>query len=293
MRCFYPLVAFKIVATGAVVFKRPSSAFLDLILPCGQCSGCRLERSRQWAVRCMHEASLYDENSFITLTYDDEHLPEYGTLDKSAFPKFMKRLRKRAGVKVRYYHAGEYGSLFGRPHYHACLFGFDFADKVYRTERNGFPVWSSELLGELWSFGRSEIGTVTFESAAYVARYIMDKVTGKDADVAYAFVDEEGEVRHLTPEYTTMSRRPGIGRPWLDMFGAEVYPADGVVVAGKLCKPPRFYDTSFELIHPGMLDEVRAARRARRRVSDNTPARLEVAAECANARLALYPRKGL
>ena len=130
MPCFSPLDGYRsrtVNASGkrSIVFDI-HEGFHDrpVSVPCGQCVGCRLEKSRQWAMRCVHEASLYDENCFITLTYDDEFLPVGGSLDKGAFPRFMKRLRKKFEPRrIRFYHAGEYGDRFGRPHYHALLFG--------------------------------------------------------------------------------------------------------------------------------------------------------------------------
>lgn len=228
----------------------------------------------------MHEASLYSSNCFITLTFSDAHLPALGSLDKhgpKSFQLFMKRLRKRfPHEKIRYFHCGEYGLLYGRPHYHACLFGFDFIDKVPWTIRKGFPVWRSPTLEKLWTFGNSEIGSVTFESAAYVARYILEKVRGPGAEAHYAGRE---------PEYVTMSRRPGIGAPWFEKYGKEVYPEDGVVVDGRLMKPPRFYDERYELQDGlGALEVARARRRARR-LEEETPERLAVREKCTRARM--------
>lgn len=240
----------------------------------------------------MHEASLYEENCFVTLTYDEEHVPPLGGLDRAAFPKFMKRLRKAiAPRKVRFFHAGEYGSRTGRPHYHACLFGYDFPDKREWTRRGGFPVWRSEALERLWSVGLSELGSVSFESAAYVARYIMKKVNGEAAADHYVRVDgATGEVASVSPEYTTMSRRPGIGRPWLDRYLCEVYPADGVVVRGRLMKPPRFFDRELEARMPEMFQRVVDARKAKRDRANETEARLGVRGKVAQARLDLHAR---
>ena len=132
MPCFHPLRAFK-TSAGEVVFTEHAryDIVTQLSLPCGQCSGCRLERSRQWAMRCVHEAAAYDCNAFITLTYDEENLPADGSLNYDHFQLFMKRLRKAIEPnKVRFYMCGEYGEENGRPHFHACLFGYDFPDKV-------------------------------------------------------------------------------------------------------------------------------------------------------------------
>ncbi len=230
----------------------------------------------------MHEADQHEKNCFITLTYDDSHLPAGGTLDKQAFPKFMKRLRKKyPNERIRYYHAGEYGDKFGRPHYHSCLFGFDFGDKTYWTDRSGFPVYRSPELEKLWPQGQSEIGSLTFESAAYVARYIMKKITGPTA------ADHYGTRQ---PEYTTMSRKPGIGKKWYDTYKCEVYAADSVIVRGKEMKPPRFYDGLYELQEPEAMEIIKRARRRSRNLADGTPERLESQRRVTEARLSQHKR---
>lgn len=245
MTCYFPLHAFKGKDQDAskikITFRRTESWRGErLDLPCGQCVGCRLERSRQWAVRCMHEASLYDENCFLTLTYATENLPPNNSLRKSDFQDFMKRLRKEYGSGIRYFHCGEYGENFGRPHYHALLFNHDFSDKRFYSERNGHRIFTSNSLSRLWPQGFSVIGDVTFESAAYVARYVMKKVTGKPAEAHYG-----GRL----PEYITMSRGSkklgtgGLGKGWYDRFKSDVYPLDRVVVRGSDTRPPRFYDS--------------------------------------------------
>lgn len=304
MACFAPLQGYRSRSIGPsgkrpIVFNPDEGfLFLPVVLPCGQCSGCRLERARQWAIRCVHEASLHDSNCFITLTYAPAFLPVGGSLVKAHFQKFMKRLRRRfPDDKIRFFQAGEYGEKEGRPHYHALLFGFDFPDKLRWKLRKGFQTWRSPILEALWPFGDSEIGSVTFESASYVARYIMGKVTGSRADEHYLTLDEEsGELIPVIPEYVTMSRggrgkgSGGIGAPWFEKYGREVYPADSVVMRGRLMKPPRFYDGRYELLDaPGML-EVSRARRASRRLEDETPERLAVREKCTQARIARSER---
>lgn len=306
MPCYHPLRGYrsgKLNPSGkrSIVFNRRDGVgeVGEVTVPCGQCVGCRLERSRQWAIRCVHEASLHEHNCFVTLTYSDEFLPHGGSLVKSDFQNFMKRLRKgiadgkAPGMgKVRYFHCGEYGDRLGRPHYHALLFGFDFPDKQIWTTRKGHPVWRSSWLEELWSLGQSELGSVTFESAAYVARYVLKKRTGEGAKEHYeAVVEETGEVVDRTAEYVTMSRggrvkgAHGIGAPWFAKFGEEVYPDDEVIVRGRAVKPPKYYDNLYEIVDAqGALDVARARRRARR-LEDETPERLEVREKCAIARL--------
>lgn len=265
----------------------------------------------------MHEASLHTFNSFVTLTVDDQHLfrpfhlgwyPDgrklwSGSLDgptadkPGAFALFMKRLRKRldAGA-VRYYHAGEYGETYGRPHYHACLFGVDFFDKEKYTTRQGVPLFRSSTLESLWPFGQAVIGAVTFESAAYVARYIMKKLKGGDPDAKaahYQTVDRStGVVDSREAEYCTMSRRPGIARGWFERYGDEVYP-DGVVVRGHLAKPPRYYDSLYELDNPVEFGKVRRRRIRAIREEENTRERIDAREKCAIARLETFSKRGV
>lgn len=280
MPCFSPLRAFQ-CANGEIVFveRRPHDIVRQLSLPCGQCIGCRLERSRQWAMRCVHEASLYAENSFVTLTYSDEFLPHRGQLVYSDFQKFLKRLRKAAGSNgVRFYMCGEYGGLNWRPHFHAMLFNCAFADRKYwRVSDSGEKLFRSVELERLWPFGNCEIGSVTFESAAYVARYCVAKRTGFNAGDYYRREDVDG-VYQLVPEFNHMSLKPGIGAGWLKRFESDVYPGDSVVVRGVEMKPPKYYDRLFKASNPIEFEEIQFAREAdgRSRYEDNTPERLAV-----------------
>lgn len=256
------------MSDGSVKFVSRNKAGVEgtLELPCGQCIGCRLERSRQWAMRCLHEASLYDRNAFITLTYDDSHLPPGGSLSYPDFQRFMKRLRRRIGSKVRFYAGGEYGEQGTiRPHFHACLFGYDFPDKIFfKRSASGDKLYTSKLLESLWPFGISSVGDVTFQSAAYIARYCVAKRTGDAAKSWYAcdeFVDEDGVIRDsVTPEFNRMSLKPGIGSRWLEKYKTDVYPRDYVVVNGVKVKPPKYYDVLFEREDPGIFSEIVANR---------------------------------
>lgn len=288
---------------GRLVFDQSRGFGPVIEVPCGQCVGCRLERSRQWAVRCVHEASLWEANCFLTLTYAPEHLPALGSLDKRDFQLFMKRLRERVGFfdvslwqwLPRYFHCGEYGERNGRPHYHACLFGFDFPDRVLFKTVRGVRLYTSVLLDEVWGLGQSTIGDVTFESAAYVARYVMKKVTGPKAPFEYSVVDESTGELYLSavePEYVTMSRRPGIAHAWYEKFGSEVFPSDEVIVRGHSCRPPRYYSKIFEAAHADLYEDVKRKRRAefRKHLEDATPERLAVQETCANARVSLLRR---
>lgn len=263
---------------------------MPVSIPCGRCSGCRLEKCRQWAMRCMHEASLHEENSFITLTYDDAHLPVGGSLRFVDFQKFMKRLRRRYDDRrIRFFHSGEYGGRTGRPHYHALLFGFDFGDKVYWTSRQGHRVYRSPELEELWRFGQSEIGSVTFDSAAYVARYIQKKRDGeKFADHYLGVVEDTGEVVELAREYSTMSRNPGIGREWYERYKKGVYAHDSVLVRGLELRPPRYYDGLYEVENPRKLKALKRRRAAARNPEEERGSRMLARKEVSEARSNLH-----
>ncbi|AZL82980.1 replication initiator protein [Apis mellifera associated microvirus 15] len=295
MACFSPLDAWQLV-TGEIVFSanrkgspRPDRGIRrELTLPCGQCVGCRLERSRQWAVRCMHEAQMHENNCFVTLTYKDAALPEDFGLRYSDFQRFMRDFRRAHG-KVRFYMCGEYGEQLLRPHYHAAIFGFDFPDRVYfRTTPSGSKLYTSKLLEDLWPHGHSSVGDVTFESAAYIARYVMKKANGKLAETRYQRVDSEtGEMWQVPPEFTRMSLKPGIGSTWLEKYKADVYPADHVLVNGKFCKPPRYYDKQLETLDYQTYEfiELGRVKRARASACDNTRDRLKTRELVTRARL--------
>ena len=247
MPCYSPLYGCRGVTGGISWSPRSSYVDVQMQVPCGQCIGCRLERSRQWAVRMMHEAQMHEDNSFVTLTYDDEHLPDHGSLQRPPrdFQLFMKRLRKFYGKeRISFYQCGEYGSENGRPHHHAILFGVAFPDqKKHTTNGRGDDLFVSPTLDRLWGLGLATIGALTFESAAYCARYCVKKVTGQQALFFYERVDPAtGEVYRLVPEYATMSLNPGIGERWFKKYGAELEDNDSVVMRGYEMSVPRYYN---------------------------------------------------
>lgn len=262
MTCYYPVTLYKSregrdKLTGKWALGSIKNGFIDLKqnVSCGRCVGCRLERSRQWAIRCVHESQMHDNNCFATLTYKDEELV-YGKKNSTLYPRhlelFWKRLRKEYGNGIRYFACGEYGDRTSRPHYHACIFGMDFEDKQLFSTKDGIELYSSDTLDSIWVHGSCTLGSVTFESAAYVARYIMDKKLGKDS----VYYEEQG----IEPEFIRMSRRPGLGSSWYDKYYKDVYPHDYVVVRGVKCKPPRFYDSKKDLDSPKEMRYIRESR---------------------------------
>lgn len=213
-------------------------------LPCGRCVGCRLERARQWSVRCMHEARMHKFNEFVTLTYKNECLPDHGFLVRRDVTLFMKRLRKVRPPGVRVFGCGEYGSLNKRPHYHLILFGTTFPDKKFfsKGKRAGEILYTSDELRFLWPLGHNVIGDVTSDSAGYVAGYVLDKVNGALADEHYSVYDADGLI-HLRPtEFSIISRGAAIGKSFYEKFGNSIRDHDSVVIRGQLVRPPRSYD---------------------------------------------------
>lgn len=312
MACFHPIEGFPRPG-GGITFS-PPQGYVDLPLmkvPCGQCIGCRLERGRQWTVRMMHEASLHEQNCFLTLTYDEKHLPKGGTLVKSDFQDFMKRFRKWLEPKrISYFMCGEYGSQKNRPHYHAIIFGFDFRGQRYVPGQPSDPLdrlgacsrrhppkgFQSPELKELWPMGNNYVGTVTAQSCGYVARYCLKKVTGVQADEHYRRIDPDtGEIFWLLPEYANMSTRPGIGKEWYARFGSDVAAYDGVFVDGKRGKPPRYYDRLRKRHDADGIYEAKLERKrsAVAKAADNTPDRLAVREHVATARANLFGKRSL
>lgn len=294
--CRSPLAAFEL-ANGEVVFRERTgqNSVRSLFLPCGRCALCRRERSRQTAVRCVHETKLYDSNCFITLTYNDKNLPPGRTLHYPDFQDFMKRLRYHAAERVRFYMCGEYGGQTQRPHYHAILFNLDFNDKLYFKTIGDFKLYTSAFLAKLWPLGTHTIGSATFESAAYIARYCMDKITGDLAKKHYEHVDTEtGEIFNRVPEFNRSSNRPGIGAPWLERFWTDVYPRGEVITNGRRAKSPRYYDKLFK--RRATQDELdhfmqhRAELAKLQHAEDLTDERLAVREEVMIARLNLFKR---
>ena len=270
MTCYDPLIAFqspnlglktnkgadKVVILGKFYNNRdmfdPNRHFL---LPCGTCIGCRIKRSRDWTVRIMNEASLYSNNCFVTLTYDDEHLPADGTLVPRDLQLFIKRLRKKfIGLEpvivdgevtypIRFYACGEYGSKSERPHYHLILFNFDFVDKQIAPKfcKKGSILYVSESLSTLWKYGISTIGFVTSESAGYVAKYCTKKILGDKSEEHY-------HGRQI--EFSRSSNRPGIGYRWIEENYDIVYTSDCIRIDGKEFRPPKYYDEWFKDHYP-------------------------------------------
>lgn len=290
MPCYHPLKAQR--DSSGVRILSGDAPIWSFKVPCGQCIGCRLERSRQWALRCVHEASLHEHNSYITLTYNDNYAKP--SLDYRDFQLFMKRLRKKFNSNIRFYMCGEYGEENDRPHFHAILFNHTFTDLYFfKRSPTGKPLFRSACLEKLWPYGYSSIGAVTFESAAYVARYVMKKVTGDISKQHYEFIDiNTGEVLQRTPEFNRMSLRPAIGKDWFLKYTTDVFPQDVIIHDGTSSPVPRYYTKLLNMIDSNMHDVVKAQRIIDndKRWRDNTPQRLLTKEKVKNAQLSQLKR---
>ena len=283
MSCLYPLKGFRDAGGKLRRTWRPG-VIEPISVACGQCLGCRLDRSKDWALRCMHEARFEAfengrESAFVTLTYRDEALPVSESLDHDDFKQFMKLLRHRIGHRFSYYMCGEYGGENRRPHYHALLFGVDFQDGEHWRTRNGHKYYRSPTLEKAWKLGFSDYSDVTWANAAYVARYILKKVNGDQADEHYEHVTRYGEVVRLKPEYTRMSLRPAIGKRWFEKYYEDCFPSDNIHLDGRRFRVPRYYDNLYRDMDPEAFAEIQERRRLNAERYSETLERIGVTAE--------------
>jgi len=241
VNCEHPLRAYYTHDGAVRPFKRTDKQYnvepyTGLQLSCGKCILCRKRQASDTTTKIVHEASQHLFNSFVTLTYDDKHIPEHGSLDYRHLQLLWKRLRND-GLKFKYYAVGEYGDSTQRPHYHACVFGEAFTkDRVITTEAP-FLNWTSPQLLEAWGLGLVSVGALTPQSAAYVAGYVVKKL-GKQQ---YVRLDEQsGEL--IAVEQPRAFASQGLARAWWNQWHTHVEQRDRVYVAGRHKMPPRTYD---------------------------------------------------
>ncbi|AXQ65958.2 MAG: replication initiator protein [Microviridae sp.] len=288
MPCYNPLLAWRSnyvnpeTKKRGITFQRASALTdLELKIPCGRCMGCRIKYATQWAIRCVHESLMHKQSCFITLTYDDDHLPVDGSLNPKHFTDFMKRFRKEISpIKIRFFMCGEYGDLLSRPHFHALIFGYDFNDKIEHQYRAQSILYTSKQLERLWPFGFNTIGAVTYSSAAYTARYATKKITG---DMALSHYGGK------TPEYVRMSRMPGIGQSYFEKHRTELFRNDNIVINGKKHPLPKYYNLQFTKLE---LEDLQRRRNKffRSQESENTTDRLRTRETVLKSKLKTYKR---
>lgn len=247
-------------------------------IPCGQCVECRLKNSRDWANRCMLETQNHTDNYFITLTYAPEYLPigekinietgeilpeKSGTLKPKDLQDFLKRLRRHWEYKykitgIKFYACGEYGEQYARPHYHAIIFGLPIYDlKADHKSKKGNMNYTSDEIEKIWGKGRIAIGTVTWDSCAYTARYILKKINGKNSKEYYKIIGKE-------KEFVRMSRNPGIGKEYFLKNKEKIYETDEMFVSTnkgvKRIKPARYFDKLFDIDEPEKMKKIKENR---------------------------------
>lgn len=257
MPCYHPIAAYQDTQGGPVTLGPPLGTS-NLELPCGKCLGCRQAHANQWALRCQHEAASWKRNTFLTLTYDDKHVPHDNTLQPAHLQLFLKRLRKHASgrksyidsnrtANIRFFACGEYGELKNRPHYHLLLFNCGFKD----THTVGKDLQESEILRDLWPHGGHRAADAQAGAVAgYIAKYNL-KQSGRSPNY-----DADGVWRQ--PPFLRMSLRPAIGNEWLKRYATDLH-GGYAVINGRQTKLPRYYrDRLDDYVH-GLRDEAEAA----------------------------------
>lgn len=312
MPCYSPVRAYPGREVNPETGKRPLtfSGQKNLIegslytVPCGGCLGCRIDRGEAWAIRSVHEAKMNSVafggpgSSFLTLTFDPEHLPTDNSVRLDHMQKFMKLLRYYVGpgVRLRYLLCGEYGDRKGRAHYHVLVFGYGFPDrKPYKRARDGSTLFSSELLSKAWPYGYALIGDVTWQSARYVGGYVTKKIGGEKAPEHYTRQSPvDGNFYRVEPEFAAMSKKPGLGESFFRKFHSDVFPSDECIIEGRPHKPPRYYEKLMvEMFGEASIKRVKRKRRARAVASraDATPQRLATREECKHRKVFRFERE--
>lgn len=249
MTCFYPIDCWRSRTPNesgkrSIVFRRADGyEEMALQVPCGKCAGCAADKAMTWAIRSYHESTLHGQNCFLTLTYNDDCLPDDQRIDKRHLQGFFKRLRHH--VKFRYYACGEYGDKTCRPHYHAAIFGADFLAKSVDL---GGGCYTNQLLVDTWGFGNVMAAEFNMSTACYVAGYVGKKIGKEDG-------------------FHVMSK--GIGFNWLNRYYDDLARTGSVVIEGRELPIPMSYINKFEKIDPSIFAGVRRERRER--FSNMTP----------------------
>nr|QJB20008.1 MAG: replication initiator protein [Microvirus sp.] len=290
MPCTFPLQGFfsgingqfKYCEKAQAAFRAGKSLGGQGAVSCGQCINCRLRLQRDWAIRAAHESTLWPSSSFLTFTFDTPSMKRLCPLAKWSDPfddftpdpvkvplkerysivrqhmvKFNKDLRERLYPElVRFMYCGEYGDRYKRPHYHSIVFNYDFPDKKFYKRIGTKDYFNSDLLSSLWPHGHAVISDFSFETASYVAGYMLQKVSGRGKDRHY---------KGLCPEFAGYSRMPGLGYEWFHRYWRDLYPSDECVVqlGDRKCvvRPPAYYDRLLKKFHPDVFEAVSLARR--------------------------------
>lgn len=262
MGCTCPVDAWRArdgASDGRLKFS-PLKGGEHLRISCGRCISCRIARAEKLATQCYCEAQMHESNYFLTLTYSDEHLPSDWSLRISELQSALKRLRYYLDCSFRYLGTGEYGGLYHRPHYHLLGFGMSIPD-LYPWEKSptGGTLYRSPLVEKAWPYGHVKVGAFTWNTAAYVARYSLKKVS-KEArlDEYTRFNPATGEVWEVAPVFKVQSLRPGLGYSWFQKYRGDCFPSDFLIVDGRKRAVPDYF---LRLADPELALEVKDQRR--------------------------------
>lgn len=288
MACEKPSRAWQRGAGGRLRFKKPepgdSIGFSELEVPCGTCILCREEYARQTAVRIHHEAMMHEYSAFITLSYNDENLPQHNSLQYEDIHRFWKRERQRLdrkyGIKLRHYTVGEYGDKTTRPHYHACIFGYPYLENRIIMRETPTLLWTTPELEHSWGLGFVSVGALNFTTAAYTASYITKKLRSKQQ---YVRIDETtGELIKLEQPRAFMS--DNLGKTWWDKYGKYLETNDQIIINGMKQKPPKAYDKWLGKKDEKKLRQIKEERKKKAIENKQTPEQNHARAENARAR---------
>lgn len=257
--CTRELTAFRNPSGGRPIFgwEGHKTGLPELKLPCGKCPECIKDHYTSWATRGSRELLQWDSTVFLTLTYNDEKLPEHGSLRKKDVQDFIKRVKKKFHSSkenpIRQIYCGEYGTITQRPHYHAILFNCDFADKArHRRSDQGKQIYTSETLTALWGKGHCEFGYAEPGSIAYLFKYILKKKSRKEKEKPLEIV-RDGIIYLVEHEFIEASRNPGIGA-W--MRGTTSIKKGYLTVSGVKKKLPKYYMEWLRVNDPDTFDHI-------------------------------------
>jgi hypothetical protein len=255
MTCINPRLAYKMTNGQYTLRKIGDTAPIEksILVPCGQCMECRINKQRQWATRMVHEAKMHKESCFITLTVDDDHRNETHSVEQRDMQLFMKKLRKHLEPrKIRVFYCAEYGTSTLREHYHAIIFGWMPEDRQnFQKNKQGDMLYTSETLSNIWAKGHVTIGEFNSTTADYCAKYVTKAYIGKDKENAYNWIDDAtGEIIQRKPPFQRQSNRPGLGIEFYKKFKDDMYNEDHAIVDGKTRPIPKAYDRYFKKEYP-------------------------------------------
>lgn len=314
--CYHPFEMFPARGGGRWTSDRRKAAGDGRMFNCNRCQGCRARKTAEWTYRLEREAAFHEARPLmITLTYANEHLPPDFSVSRKAVSKFLRRLRRLYGCRVRFFAVGEYGDAetgTKRPHYHIILFGLVLSDLCDpEKSQRGFVQYRSPSLESVWSdpvtgalFGRVRVSFADRAAMSYCAGYVHKKLGGPKATEEYRRVHPlTGEVVQVEAEFALMSRRPGIGGAWFDRYAETDARSEFVISDGRRVGMPGYFRRKREEADAARLSEARvlAAKMERRaqvderlaaKAEDLTEERLLVREEAHRLRTAHLARGG-